>query len=852
MVALYTRRLVSLGRNYLTATGLAARRFGPAVVLVGIVGCSTLPKSPPLPNPEAPSDDEPPAPETEEELSSQVGLVEIIPPHVYVTPPPADPSAPTRFQLQVRVWDSKQELIPESDGYVPNWEASEDWVSFVALDGHKAVVEISQYPPLPYQVTVSAGIGGTSSTDATITILQDPTSITSDRILAKHTMGAAPSVAFVDGLLEIVDDAKCIDDGTLAFVRVALPGNLVWGCQSADAELSLFSSQSGMTYRNDIQWQPGEDVVDLEISQPDIRKLPIKIWIAVQDDNLNEVDLAAFKKEVSDQAMLDVELANDILETNRVGITLAVVGDIPGYVDGMQNHYYKCIDQFAIRTSGVLNVYYVNNVHLGRAHTCTRNEVQGEDIIHISWNLHSPTSLVHEIGHALALLMPGRYGHTDYLEGFRVDNVMWGWLDDRQKKNRDHFSLGQAFRMNVDRYSWINHSPAVDPVTPTVVASDGSLARDGNEIRIPCQCPDETKQPCPRLAADLGGDAPGNPGNGIDRCSDELELSNTDLSHNATALLHSRRWRADPGSCEWVEGVPGRLPNNPELHLWLPNIMDDPACNWSLIIFFDHHRMYYQTAPSDFFGYLYMDRLVVFGGTDVPNEPWDIPVNVWFEGSMGDYEADLDIASAKQVFGGQLDGGGTNKSGVTLDWNYPQSEEAWSETPGELTALLNQLHTPLLNGQRTSCPLGSSAGNYVTDGEINVYYIGSVTDVAAEFDFLETDRGEWCTDDNGTYYIVLAPSLPYSNTALAHHVGHALSLDHIVEGDELTWSNVMWKDPYPSGLDARVELTLGQVFRINLNPASWLNKSSGSLRNQLSLPTVDCAADPCPDVTGNY
>jgi hypothetical protein len=84
---------------------------------------------------------------------------------------------------------------------------------------------------------------------------------------------------------------------------------------------------------------------------------------------------------------------------------------------------------------------------------------------------------------------------------------------------------------------------------------------------------------------------------------------------------------------------------------------------------------------------------------------------------------------------------------------------------------------------------------------------------------------------------------------LSHHLGHIFGLNDVDSDLDLSPLNLMWNDPLdPVGLDARVELTLGQVFLMNLHPTSWLNRSI--LSGRLGDPTVNCTpTQPCPEVS---
>jgi hypothetical protein len=84
-------------------------------------------------------------------------------------------------------------------------------------------------------------------------------------------------------------------------------------------------------------------------------------------------------------------------------------------------------------------------------------------------------TLAHEFGHAFAL------GHSDGFPGFGNNNIMWSTLTGLVQ---DHFSVGQAFRINVDDNSVLN----VNGV------------RTGQDVR---DCPPATtNERCPALALD--------------------------------------------------------------------------------------------------------------------------------------------------------------------------------------------------------------------------------------------------------------------------------------------------------------------------------------------------------------
>ena len=83
-------------------------------------------------------------------------------------------------------------------------------------------------------------------------------------------------------------------------------------------------------------------------------------------------------------------------------------------------------------------------------------------------------------------------------------------------------------------------------------------------------------------------------------------------------------------------------------------------------------------------------------------------------------------------------------------------------------------------------------------------------------------------------YLSLGDYLP---TGMAHEIGHALSLSHsgqggiegpgLLFGENFGWSNIMFNGMVASQTVGRDYLTLGQVYRLNIDVGSWLNTPSG-------------------------
>lgn len=107
-----------------------------------------------------------------------------------------------------------------------------------------------------------------------------------------------------------------------------------------------------------------------------------------------------------------------------------------------------------------LNVYFVPGLTGWRGRTCFT--VGYPNVIYISIAGDSPATLAHELGHALGLQdsFNHKLGHTgavstQRIKGFVYQNIMWTGLYDQQAQEQRHLSIGQGYRMNMDKLSWV-------------------------------------------------------------------------------------------------------------------------------------------------------------------------------------------------------------------------------------------------------------------------------------------------------------------------------------------------------------------------------------------------------------
>lgn len=314
------------------------------------------------------------------------------------------------------------------------------------------------------------------------------------------------------------------------------------------------------------------------------------------------------------------------------------------------------------------------------------------------------------------------------------------------------------------------------------------------------------------------------------QCADNVLLQNSDASHVGVGLASGRLFRDPPGECN--SDIPGVLRGGTGWQAFLFSNLDTPlGCPMELIFFFDEFAPLVHQPPRDAVTWNYglnhviidvlpADELVAITGT------------VWFEGGAGLYDIHQDTMTTRMIYGDEYMSV-RNRGGMKFEWTVgvPMGTET------EFHDLLTSLLAP-------ACTRPSD--QFVTPGAVNVYYIST------DYPDLAVHQGHSCHDtmDAETFYIIVSADplfSYYSGTALPHHLGHVLSLTDVTG---LGTDNVM----SPTGLNGRIKLSLGQVFRMHFNPHSWVNVSTLSPR--IGRPTRDCddldgdsVVDPCPGIT---
>jgi hypothetical protein len=719
--------------------------------------------------------------------------LEVIP-HSVIVKPPANDTA--MFVVEAIIRTERGGMIAESFGHKPLFAVTGGG-SPVAVTGtqkHRATVRVAQAGTTTVSETASAQLTDTaqSAPSANIKVNAAPTG--PDRITANYTAGASPMVAFVDGMPQ--GGANCVGMA-LAFVRVGVVGDLVDRCDPV-SRLAVFSTAHAMVLKEVIWFSDaGGDNINVIADQvaPDTVDIAVHLAVALEPEESGA--LADLRTRTLAQISADVDHTNALLELNRTGIVLKMIG--PPTTETGKLGPYECGD--VTGTSGVMNVVYVNRFSGGLiGRHCPPAEGHPQSVIYLT-RAYSTAGLAHELGHALALQSPVG-GHTDNVRDFTEANVMRRGPTDAAYTDRWHFSLGQVFRMNAAAASWLNHRVGAAPPI-----------RQGR-LTIECQCNPYVRGPCPPLALDITVTLTDGPPLAKSECNDGVYLNQTNLSDTAYALLSGRPWRSDECDLE-LPGVPFRNALEGALRLFFPNVESASSCPSRLTVFFQSHAMLMRDIATG----LWTPELDNVPIADPPQPLRLVPVYLWF--GNGQNRRDDDRAHAEQIFGGRIEDR-VNLTGIRFGW---KPKDAMAVDP---QALLSSL-------LENRCVPSSTFSPFFKPDTVNVYYIPT--------EALPLNDGGYTCHAAGkqTYFIFLAES---GTAELAHHLGHALGLQDVTD-NQMVQTNLMWNDPAMRGN----ELTLGQVFRMNVDTKSWLQRLGGP---PSALDCDDCDRDKCPGLLVDF
>jgi len=259
-----------------------------------------------------------------------------------------------------------------------------------------------------------------------------------DRLVINNNTGGDEAIAVVD-YNSGSGTIGCQDDEIVRTVNTANMGSALANA-ACNSEVAVFSDDNAMAFDTPVAtWtDPIGDTHTVDLDP--ILTVPVSIWVADADQLVT--------------AQNDIANANLLYNQNNVGVQFdADIQDVSGNATAVATIGTGCptvatvgtLQSSAWYTANTLNAYYVNSAFTGVNCGADRNL----NFIGTTANLGS---LPHEFGHAYGLRPSGSWGHTNGVAGFGNDNIMWGG----GPGTRDHFSVGQSFRINTDTTSMLN------------------------------------------------------------------------------------------------------------------------------------------------------------------------------------------------------------------------------------------------------------------------------------------------------------------------------------------------------------------------------------------------------------
>ncbi len=417
-----------------------------------------------------------------DELCERVASVEIVPPVTH-----AEMGA--EFEISAIARDA--DGIPLSVMPDAEWSGS---VEFVSDDANPTIVTA----PSENVRDIRVKIGKVESDAAVVIVKAEDTALdVVDKLQTHHTPLEPVSAVLLDAMFFGATDC---DLGNDLFYLVAagavLERNLIDPCQSGQNKLAIFSPDRGAWFEKgpalDKLWDLMENSVT-RLELPPVLTVDVAVWYRVDAVNPNA-------------AQADLNVASDIYLDRRAGM---VFSEAAVSIGGQKTWYESnpaCPGveiglDFTVNPN-MMNVVYVQEIDIDgddriRGLTCDRPGLA--PVVIVSWMYMSPSTLPHEFAHVLGLWNPPlsgwRGGHTTYLDDFDETNLMWARDNGTAGVPRDHLSLGQVFRMNIDESSWVNRTVVVDGVPRPPIRTGDTEA---------CQSDRDTRDPCPELSWDLG------------------------------------------------------------------------------------------------------------------------------------------------------------------------------------------------------------------------------------------------------------------------------------------------------------------------------------------------------------
>jgi hypothetical protein len=578
--------------------------------------------------------------------------IELVPSKVAIA---SDPFQPTTFVLEARLWSgpaNDRETIVEGICKPLTWSVSPPGLGLQfssAPSGHFATLVLAKgaAPVVPIEVRVEVG-GMTATTQVVRPATGD------DPVAAAYAPGQAPDAIVVRGKRTLTDPCEVwVAPG---LVRTGIAGSVADVCGGTDPPwgVTVLDQGNGMPMYP-VPWNSSVNPSNPG-AMPLMRVVPvaIRVFISGADLGIRQTHATQFGQD-------EIDYANLVFRENRVGIKLVVMDqatvpqpslphietDIPDCATG--DKVTVAYDHTPM-SEAMLHVYLVDGASSADGFTCAPNKDRPYPVIYLAVG-RSGTILLHEVGHALGLDLPGA-GHTDEIAGFDPADVMAGGYADTDNIWRRRLTVGQAFRINAEAGSWLNW--ARKPIS-------GTLIREIGAPRLACQCgQDDPAGNCPRLSDDLARKRGGLGRLESWQCGDQIWMDPiVEAAADPRALVAGREWRTGTGECpSFVPGYP--LAHDSRLWIKLHNLTRTGSCKSWVAIFFEGHRPAFRRDEKMDGGW--SDASDVRYARDVLEPPRAVNVHVWFDPS-DIWVIPAAEATSEDIFGKH------NRGGLTFKWS---------------------------------------------------------------------------------------------------------------------------------------------------------------------------------------
>jgi hypothetical protein len=285
-----------------------------------------------------------------------------------------------------------------------------------------------------------------------------PSIAAQDRLKIQRIAGDDNVVVMLDGRFKpgvggCANDKVSLSDGDTELPNLRPSAD----CRS---ELAIFSEGNAMLFESPVTtWTNASGDVHVARLEPLI-EVPVRVWIARSGAAASVAEHRARTQEIFRKNKVGVRFrftVDDVSGNPRAVDVIHGAVVAPGGRPECTN--IDALQESAFYAAKTLNVYYVDLAFTGR--NCALKQTpadcpsaashpKADGNINFIGTTANRATLAHEFGHAFGLRPGPCGGHTNGRAGFKRNNVMWAEGDE----NRDHFSLGQVFRMNTQTDQW--------------------------------------------------------------------------------------------------------------------------------------------------------------------------------------------------------------------------------------------------------------------------------------------------------------------------------------------------------------------------------------------------------------